>query len=185
MYLREVRRFLFLSEKFVACLGIGVCVFSLGVLLSFPSWAQFRPRASAPAASQPEVAKDPLGRTTPRGTILAFLSAARNEGGSLPPGYLDTRLRGKAAADSLRASSSLCSIAACPRGSITQRPARGLALRPLQPDQELAGTISSERAMWISFLNGWIGGSPGPCGCSPARPSTRFRIYMRRSLSHR
>ena len=53
--------------------------------------------ASTPTASPPEAPKDPLGRDTPRDTVLGFLSAARKGDYELAVQYLNTRLRGKAA----------------------------------------------------------------------------------------
>ena len=43
---------------------------------------------------QVEVSSDPLGRTTPRGTVLGFLSAAYNQKYEAAAQYLDTRARG-------------------------------------------------------------------------------------------
>ncbi len=55
--------------------------------------------ASPPQAAQPETQPDPLGRTTPRGTVLGFLTAAREGKDQIAAQYLDTTLSGKAAAD--------------------------------------------------------------------------------------
>ena len=145
MYLCEARRFLFLLPKCVACLGVGVCVLSLSILFSLHSWAQFSPKPPASAAAQPEVAKDPLGRNTPRGTVLAFLSAARKGDRDLAARYLDTRLRGPAAnflAQQLyvvldrRLPARLNQLSDLPEGSLSD---------PLHPDQEQAGTIKGKQ----------------------------------------
>ena len=61
-------------------------------------WRRSRGRSSAPAA-QPEPAKDTLGRETPRGTVLGFMSAARKGNDEILPLYLDTTLQGQAAVD--------------------------------------------------------------------------------------
>lgn len=54
---------------------------------------------AAPAKAEPEGPKDVLGRTTPRGTVLGFLNAAREGNYELAAQYLNTRLKGEDAAD--------------------------------------------------------------------------------------
>ncbi len=54
-------------------------------------------QAQPPAAAQPEPPKDALGRNTPRGTVLGFLSAARKGDYEVARQYLDTGLRNPAA----------------------------------------------------------------------------------------
>jgi hypothetical protein len=71
------------------------------VLLSFLLWnvpvcAQIPKPVSTPAL-QPEVPQDPLGRTTPRGTVFGFLSAARQGEDQRAAQYLNTKARGDAA----------------------------------------------------------------------------------------
>src|SRR5262245_58567871 len=53
--------------------------------------------AAAPAA-QPEPPKDPLGRDTPRGTVLGFMAAGREGNAEVAVRYLNTRLQGERAA---------------------------------------------------------------------------------------
>jgi MscS family membrane protein len=143
-YQHEMRRLCPLLPKGAARLGVGTGVLSLVVLLSSAAWAQLPPRAPAPAAAQPEVAKDPLGRTTPRGTVLGFLSAARKEDYELAAEYLNTRLRDKAAADlahelfvvlDRRLPARLNQLSDEPGGSQTDL---------LKPDQELVGAVSGD-----------------------------------------
>ena len=95
-------------------------------------------------ASQPEVPKDALGRTTPRGTVLGFVSAARKGDNELAADYLNTRLRGEAATDLARQlfvvldrclPARLNELSDKPEGSVSDR---------LKPDQERAGTVSSD-----------------------------------------
>ena len=58
------------------------CLLFLVLLSCVPMWTQIEvgTPSSAPAASKPAVPKDALGRTTPRGTVLGFVSAARKGG---------------------------------------------------------------------------------------------------------
>jgi MscS family membrane protein len=139
-----MRRLWFLSRKRAARLSIGASVLFLGVLLCLPAWAQLPARAPAPAPAQPEVAKDPLGRTTPRGAVLGFLSAARKEDYKLAAEYLNTRLRDRAAADlahqlfvvlDRRLPARLNQLSDQPEGSLEDS---------LKPDQELVGAVSGD-----------------------------------------
>ena len=142
-YRHAIHRLCGFSEKRTARLRTGAFILSLGVLLCSPAWAQSAPPAASPAVSQPEVPKDPLGRTTPRGTVLGFLSAARNGDNERAAQYLNTRLQGEAAkglAHQLsvvldrRLPARLNQLSHEPEGSISD---------PLRP-QELVGTVRSE-----------------------------------------
>jgi MscS family membrane protein len=139
--LREPRDFL--AHKCVTWLGTGTCFLSLVLLFRVPACAQLGIPAP-PAPVQPEVPKDPLGRTTPRGTVLGFLNAARGGKDELAAQYLNTRLRGNAAAVlahqlftvlDRRLPARLNELSDKPEGSLSN---------PLKPDQELVGTISSD-----------------------------------------
>lgn len=55
--------------------GTGACLLSLVLLFCVLVWTQAGIPPSTPTAPQPEVPKDGLGRTTPRGTVLGFVSA--------------------------------------------------------------------------------------------------------------
>ena len=97
-------------------------------------------RDGATTAAAPAV--DPLGRSTPRGTVWGFLHAARKGELDLARQYLDTQL-GQQAAEELaqqlfvvldaRLPARLTQISDVPEGSRTN---------PLQPDQDLVGTVS-------------------------------------------
>ena len=134
----------YLSQKRVARLGIGTCLLLLGFLLSLPIWAQIRKPAPEPAPAQPEAPKDPLGRTTPRGAVLGFLTSARDGQDQLAAQYLNTGLRGNAAevlAHQLfivldrRLPARLNQLSNEPEGSLSD---------PLNPNQQLVGSISVE-----------------------------------------
>ena len=75
----------------------GVILFCLLGCLLVPAEAQsgITQSATAPVAAQPEAPKESLGRTTPRGTVLGFLTHARNGEDELAAQYLNTRLQGK------------------------------------------------------------------------------------------
>ena len=140
-----MRRPYFLAQKSVIPLRTGSYLLSLVLLSCAPGWTQVGISSSPPKASQPEVLKDALGRTTPRGTVLGFVSAARKGDNELAAGYLDTRPRGKAATDlaqqlfvvlDRRLPAHLNELSNKPEGSVSE---------PLKPDQERVGTISSDK----------------------------------------
>jgi MscS family membrane protein len=97
-------------------------------------------QVGAPAAEAPA---DPLGRGTPRGTVLGFLAACRKGDMAAAAQFLNTRLRGDAAA---RSASQLCTVldrrlpprlqdlSDKPEGSLTD----------LKSNQDIVGTISAE-----------------------------------------
>jgi MscS family membrane protein len=135
---------IFLSYKRVACLVTGASLLFVGFLLGFPTWAQLTAPASAPVTAQPEVPKDSLGRTTPRGTVLGFLSAARGGDDELAVQYLNTRLKGKAAAVLARQLFTVLDRGLPPRlHHLSDQPEGSLSTLP-KPNQELVGTISGD-----------------------------------------
>lgn len=73
---------------------------SVCALLCTVCWAQVGDSGTAPASSQSGPVADPLGRGSPRGTVLGFLNASRKGDYATARQYLDTPLRG-ARADSL------------------------------------------------------------------------------------
>src|SRR6516164_1209017 len=78
----------------------GVTVLVAGSLMARPQLAALKGGTSAPAPpAQVEPEKDPLGRTTPKGTVLGFLSASHKKSFELAEEYLDPRFRGKGAED--------------------------------------------------------------------------------------
>jgi MscS family membrane protein len=96
-----------------------------------------------PQATSPEPPKDPLGRGTPRDTVVGFMSAAQKENNDLAPLYLNTGLRPQAAVDlahklyvvlDRRLPARLTELSDRPEGSLAN---------PLKPDQDVVGTIST------------------------------------------
>ncbi len=132
------------APDFSYCLMRRICL--LGTLLCAPLWAQIPvPESSAPAIpaapAQPKAPTDALGRTSPRGTVLGFLSAAAKGNMEAATQYLNTPLRGKRAellAQELftvldrRLPARLLTLSDSPEGSLST----------LKPGQDLVGTIS-------------------------------------------
>ena len=124
----------------------GVILFCLLGCLLVPAETQsgITQSATAPVAAQPEAPKDSLGRNTPRGTVFAFLSAARKGDDEAAAQYLNTRLRGDDAerlAHELfvvldrRLPAQLNQLSDKPEGSLSY---------PARPNQDLVGTIPSD-----------------------------------------
>ena len=121
-------------------------VAALCLLLLFPPnvWGQAANDKSAPAAAQAEAPKDTLGRFTPRGAVLGFLSAVRKGNAEIAALYLNTPLRGADAAVlarqlgvvlNRRLPARLNQISDQPEGSIPD---------PLRPDEDVVGTIDTK-----------------------------------------
>ena len=124
---------------------LGAVVILGGLLAAESAWTkQATPPAPASAPAQPEVPKDSLGRTTPRGTVLGFLTAAGKGDYETATRYLNTRLHGEEAEGlahklfvvlNLRLPARLNAISDKPEGSLPF---------PAEPDEDLVGTISSD-----------------------------------------
>lgn len=116
---------------------------ALILLPCLPAFPQLAVPGTAPPAVQPEAPKDALGRTTPRGTVRGFLTAGHKGDNEIASEYLDTPLRGKAAAVlahqlfvvlDRRLPPRLNQLSDKPEGSITDSP---------RPNQNLVGTITT------------------------------------------
>lgn len=97
----------------------------------------------APAAAGP--AKDALGRDTPRGTLLGFIGAAREEHFDLAALYLNTSLRDTAAADLARQLYVVLDARLPARLPEVSDQPDGSRANPLKPDQDLIGTIATDQ----------------------------------------
>ena len=101
------------------------------------------PAEAQPATTPAKVETDPLGRDTPRGTVLHFLDAARAGNYRLAREYLDTRVSPATAetlAEQLYAVLNAKLPARIPQ--ISDKP-EGSRSNPLMPDLETIGTIES------------------------------------------
>lgn len=101
--------------------------------------AQLANTASAPAATPPK--KDPLGRSTPRGTVVGFLLAAGKGDNQIAAQFLNTDERPKAAAVLAGELFVVLNRRLPARlNEISDRP-EGIATSLLKPDLYLVGTI--------------------------------------------
>jgi MscS family membrane protein len=120
-----------------------VCAVLVALLQGPVSWAQ---ESAAPAGRRPPQAapaKDGLGRDTPRGTVLGFMSTARAARNELAPQYLNTKLRDQAAVDLAHQLFVVLDSRLPPRLiELSDRPEGSLA-NPLKPDQDIVGVITT------------------------------------------
>ncbi len=106
--------------------------------------AQFTLSSSGPSAAQPETPKDVLGRSTPRGTVLGFLAAARKGNMEIASQDLNTRLRGEAAELLAQQLFTVLDRRLPPRlQELSDSPEDSLS--DLRSDQDVVGTITSAR----------------------------------------
>jgi len=78
---------------------VSALVLSLVLLSGILALPQLVVPGTTPAAAQPEIPKDTLGRTTPQGTVRGFLAAGGRGDDRVAAEYLNTRARGKSAAE--------------------------------------------------------------------------------------
>ncbi len=132
----------------------GLLLASIAILCLIASDAQAqRSSGASPSPAQPQAPKDPLGRDTPRGTVLGFLEAGRNNEDQLAAQFLDTQLTGQAAALlahqlfavlDARLPATLTRLSDVPEGSHSN---------PLRPDQEVVGKVASAQGDVEILLN--------------------------------
>ena len=140
--------------------------FIVGALFCAPLWAQLPVPVSGPAATQTQTPTDALGRTTPRGTVLGFLTAARKGNMEVASQFLNTRLRGAAAERLAQQLSTVLDRRLPPR-------LQGLSDSPegspsdLRVDQDLVGTISSDQGDVEILVERVAGGKTAPLCLEP------------------
>ena len=117
-----------------------VCLF----LFSAEIWAQAGDLKAAPSATQPEVPKDTLGRNTPKGTVLGFLSAARKGNAEIAALYLNTPLRGGEASALAHQLGVVLDRKLPARLNQISETSEGSVPDPLRPDEDVVGTIETE-----------------------------------------
>jgi MscS family membrane protein len=124
---------------FARCL-LSIWVFACGVPVVAQAQTTSTPQPGAEAPS------DPLGRSTPRGTVLGFLAAARKGDHALSRQYLNTRLNDRSAESlaqqlflvlDVRLAARLTQLSDVPEGS---------RAKPLSPNEEVVGTITGGSA---------------------------------------
>src|SRR5260370_10863902 len=133
----------FVSQRRAARLGTGACFLFLSFLFCLPASAQLHRPGFDTTLAHPEIPPDALGRATPRGAVLGFLGAARRGDDELAAQFLNTRVRGNAAAALAHQLFIVLDRRLPPRLNQVSDDPEGSLSDPLKPDQELVGTISS------------------------------------------
>ena len=127
-------------------LGIGFIFTSLLWLGSTARAQTGIPKGASPppaAAAQPEAPQDPLGRNTPRRSVLGFLVAARAGDDDNAALYLNTPLKGKRAAELAHQLFVVIDRRLPARlAQLSDKP-EGASELMSKPGQNLVGTISS------------------------------------------
>jgi MscS family membrane protein len=139
------------SEKRVAMAAQHKCVnhleraavLTLFLLFCPAVWPQASTRKPATTEAQPEAPKDTLGRNTPRGTVLGFLSAARKGNAQIAALYLNTPLRGASAEDLARQLAVVLDRRLPARLNLLSDEPEGSLPDPLRPDEDIVGTITT------------------------------------------
>lgn len=130
---RVLRQF---GKFFGALLIVVTCAHATG-----PTPAQIPP--SVPTTQ--ETPKDTLGRSTPRGAVLGFLSAARKDNAEIAALYLNTPLRGEEAQNLARQLWVVIDRRLPARlNEISDKPEGGMP-DPLRPDEDVVGTIKTRK----------------------------------------
>ncbi len=137
---RHMRRPRARSRRVLA--GFIACLLAQCFLVCPPAWAQVGATGSVPAAIQPEIPRDPLGRNTPKGTVLGFLIAERKGQDELAVQYLNTRLSGKAAVALAQQLFTVLDRRLPPRLPDLSENPEGSRSNALRPDEDRVGTIS-------------------------------------------
>jgi MscS family membrane protein len=112
----------------------------LVLLLCTSMWSQPGPSVSAPPTAVP--VKDPLGRSTPRGTVLGFLLAANKKDNEVAAQYLNAPKSPKAASELAGELFVVLNRRLPARLNEISDRAEGTATSLLRPDLYLVGTIN-------------------------------------------
>ena len=107
-----------------------------------PSATAATTAATQTAATSPAQPPDPLGRSTPRGTVLGFLNAARKDDYELARQYLNSRLAADAAHELAHDLFVVLDARLPPKLTLISDAPEGSRDSPLQPDLETIGTIA-------------------------------------------
>ena len=122
-----------------------ICACLLFTCLSVALTTAQSPAPAAPAPQAPEPPKDPLGRDTPRGTILGFMNAARENKQEVTPLYLNSGLGGNDATALAQQLYVVLNSRLPVRVNILSDRSEGSLVNPLKPDEDVVGTINTAR----------------------------------------
>jgi MscS family membrane protein len=119
-------------------------VLAAGVATIRPQIPGLKSNSASPAPpGQAAVETDPLGRTTPRGTVLGFLVAARKKNFDLATQYLDPRFRGNGSDDLVEQFGVVLDKRLPARLNLLSEKPEGSLADPLNPNRDVVGTIQT------------------------------------------
>ena len=101
------------------------------------------PAPAAPVPQAPEPPKDPLGRDTPRGTVLGFMNAARDDKQKIAPLYLNSGLSGEDAFELAHKLYVVLNSRLPVRVNVLSDRVEGSIVNPLKPHEDIVGTINT------------------------------------------
>jgi len=121
------------------------CLFLLLFLVCPSLRSQVLGTKTAPVEAPSEAPKDALGRTTPRGAVMGFLNAARHGNAEIAALYLNTSLRGEDAQALARQLAVVLDRRLPPRLNTLSDEPEGSLRDPLRPDEDVIGTIETDK----------------------------------------
>jgi MscS family membrane protein len=122
-------------------LGAILAIVVSGTAVRAQLTAPAQPPASPAQTVEPE--KDPLGRDTPRGTVIGFMAAARDGKLETASAYLNVTVRDHGTPDLARRLYVVLDSRLPARLNQLSDRAEGSLANPLKPDQDVVGTIST------------------------------------------
>jgi MscS family membrane protein len=124
--------------------GVAVAlVLAAGVATIRPQIPGLKSSSTSPAPPSQAVEKDPLGRTTPRGTVIGFLVAARKKNFDLATQYLDPRFRGNGSDELVEQFGAVLDKRLPARLNLLSEKPEGSLADPLNPNRDVVGTIQT------------------------------------------
>src|SRR5215831_17247704 len=120
-----------------------VAVGLLLMLFADASWCQIGLTQPASPETKAETSSDTLGRDTPRGAVLGFLSAARNGNAQIAALYLNTSLRGPDAEVLALELATVLDRKLPAKLNELNNETEGSLRDQLSPDEDVVGTIST------------------------------------------
>jgi len=121
---------------------LSACLIGL-ILIGSHAGAQVGSGGATTNQTQEEVIEDSLGRQSPRGTVLGFLAAGRDDNYELARQYLDTRQRANSAARLAQQLFVVLNARLQTRLAMVSERVDGSRTNPLKPNEEVIGSIES------------------------------------------
>lgn len=161
-----------------------VPLFLLILLLCSFGWSQNLPKKPVPAEATPEPAPDSLGRSTPRGTVRGFLSAAHKDDMEVAVLFLNTPLHGTQATALARQLYAILNRYLPTRISAISDKPEGSIGDPTRPEEEIVGTITGPEGEFKVMLERVDRGKEGKLWLFSQKTLTAMPQFSRSSDIH-